>query len=162
MLTIGIYPRKSVYRDNSDSVSVQVQLCKDYAGIIFKDQETEFKIYDKDEGFSGKNMNRPSFQALMEDVRNNQLDVVMVYKLDRISRNVQEFSSMYDVFQQHNVSFVSVKESFDTTTPMGRTVMYILAAFAQLERENTSERVTDNMRAPAPPENGPAEGCLPA
>lgn len=147
MLTIGIYPRKSVYRDNSDSVHVQVQLCKDYAGIIFKDQEIDFKIYDRDEGFSGKNMNRPSFQELMEDVRNDVLDVVMVYKLDRISRNVQEFSAMYDIFQQHNVSFVSVKESFDTTTPMGRTVMYILAAFAQLERENTSERVTDNMRA---------------
>ena len=147
MFTIGIYPRKSVYRDNSDSVSVQIQLCKDYAGIIFKDTEIEFKIYDKDEGFSGKNMNRPSFRELMEDVQNDVLDVVMVYKLDRISRNVQEFSAMYDIFQQHNVSFVSVKESFDTTTPMGRTVMYILAAFAQLERENTSERVTDNMQA---------------
>lgn len=147
MLTIGIYPRKSVYRDNSDSVSVQVQLCKDYAGIIFKDQEIDFRIYDRDEGFSGKNMNRPSFQELMEDVKSGLLNVVMVYKLDRISRNVQEFSSMYDIFQQHNVSFVSVKESFDTTTPMGRTVMYILAAFAQLERENTSERVTDNMQA---------------
>lgn len=147
MFTIGIYPRKSVYRDNSDSVSVQVQLCKDYANVIFKDREIEFKVYDKDEGFSGKNMNRPSFQELMEDVKNGLLDVVMVYKLDRISRNVQEFSSMYDIFQQHNVSFVSVKESFDTTTPMGRTVMYILAAFAQLERENTSERVSDNMQA---------------
>lgn len=147
MITVGIYPRKSVYRDNSDSVSVQVQLCKDYAGIIFKDKETTFKIYDKDEGFSGKNTNRPGFQELMADVKNDTLDVVMVYKLDRISRNVQEFSAMYEVFQQHNVSFVSVKESFDTTTPMGRTVMYILAAFAQLERENTSERVTDNMRA---------------
>lgn len=147
MFTIGIYPRKSVYRDNSDSVSVQVQMCKDYAGIIFKDKDIDFIIYDKDEGFSGKNMNRPSFQELMSDVRHNVLDVVMVYKLDRISRNVQEFSAMYDIFQEHNVSFVSVKESFDTTTPMGRTVMYILAAFAQLERENTSERVTDNMQA---------------
>lgn len=146
MYTIGIYPRKSVYRDNSDSVNVQVQLCKDYAGIIFKDKDIEFKIYDKDEGFSGKNMNRPSFQELMADVRNNRLNAVIVYKLDRISRNVQEFSSMYEIFQQHNVSFVSVKESFDTTTPMGRTVMYILAAFAQLERENTSERVADNMQ----------------
>lgn len=147
MLTIGIYPRKSVYRDNSDSVQVQIKLCKDYAGILFKDQEIEFKIYDKDEGFSGKNMNRPSFQELMEDVQNDMLNVVMVYKLDRISRNVQEFSAMYEIFKQHDVSFVSVKESFDTTTPMGRTVMYILAAFAQLERENTSERVTDNMLA---------------
>lgn len=147
MFTIGIYPRKSVYRDNSDSVSVQVQMCKDYAGIIFKDKEIDFKVYDKDEGFSGKNTNRPSFQELITDVRAGILNVVMVYKLDRISRNVQEFSAMYDIFQEHNVSFVSVKESFDTTTPMGRTVMYILAAFAQLERENTSERVTDNMRA---------------
>lgn len=147
MLTIGIYPRKSVYRDNSDSVQVQIQLCQDYAGIIYKDKEIEFKIYDKDEGFSGKNTNRPSFRQMMQDVENNLLDVVMVYKLDRISRNVQEFSAMYEIFQRHNVSFISVKESFDTTTPMGRTVMYILAAFAQLERENTSERVTDNMLA---------------
>lgn len=147
MYTIGIYPRKSVYRDNSDSVSVQTQMCKEYAGIIFKGKELEFIIYDKDEGFSGKNMNRPSFRELMEDVKNNRLNAVMVYKLDRISRNVQEFSAMYEVFQQHNVSFISVKESFDTTTPMGRTVMYILAAFAQLERENTSERVADNMQA---------------
>ncbi len=147
MLTVGIYPRKSVYRDNSDSVSVQIQLCKDYAGIIFKGHDVNFRIYDKDEGFSGKNMNRPGFREMMEDVQNNRLNVVMVYKLDRISRNVQEFSAMYEVFQQHNVSFISVKESFDTTTPMGRTVMYILAAFAQLERENTSERVTDSMLA---------------
>ncbi len=147
MYSIGIYPRKSVYRDNSDSVSVQVQLCKDYAGIVFKDKDIEFHIYDKDEGFSGKNTNRPSFREMMEDVESGKLDAVMVYKLDRISRNVQEFSAMYEVFQQHNVSFISVKESFDTGTPMGRTVMYILAAFAQLERENTSERVADNMKA---------------
>lgn len=147
-MVIGIYPRKSVYRDNSDSVQVQVQLCKDYARIIFKDrQPLEFRIYDKDEGFSGKNTNRPSFRELMADVRQDMLDAVMVYKLDRISRNVQEFSAMYEVFYQHNVSFISVKEAFDTTTPMGRTVMYILAAFAQLERENTSERVADNMQA---------------
>lgn len=147
MFTIGIYPRKSVYRDNSDSVQVQVQLCKDYAAIIYKDREISFRVYDKDEGFSGKNTKRPSFQDMMDDVRNDLLDAVMVYKLDRISRNVQEFSAMYDVFQKHKVAFVSVKESFDTSTPMGRTVMYILAAFAQLERENTSERVADGMLA---------------
>ncbi len=146
-MVIGIYPRKSVYRDNSDSVDVQVNMCKEYAGIIFRDQPLDFKVYGRDEGFSGKNMNRPSFQELMQDVRDNLLDVVMVYKLDRISRNVKEFSAMYDTFEEHGVSFVSVKESFDTSTPIGRTVMYILAAFAQLERENTSERVGDNMLA---------------
>lgn len=146
-MVIGIYPRKSVYRDNSDSVQVQISMCQDYANIIYKDEQLEFIIYGKDEGFSGKNTNRPSFQELMRDVKANKLDAVMVYKLDRISRNVQEFSAMYEIFQSHNVSFISVKESFDTTTPMGRTVMYILAAFAQLERENTSERVADNMQA---------------
>ncbi len=146
-MVIGIYPRKSVYRDNSDSVQVQIKMCKEYAEIIFKGQELRFLVYDKDEGFSGKNTNRPSFKELMSDVQANLLDAVIVYKLDRISRNVREFSAMYEVFQQHNVAFISVKEAFDTSTPMGRTVMYILAAFAQLERENTSERVSDSMHA---------------
>lgn len=144
-MRIGIYPRKSVYKDNSESISVQVKMCKDYANIIFSDKDLEFFVYDKDEGFSGKNIKRPSFQALMSDVESNKLDVVMVYKLDRISRNVQEFSTMYDTMQSHSVSFVSVKESFDTSTSIGRTVMYILASFAQFERETTSERVADNM-----------------
>lgn len=146
-MVIGIYPRKSVYRDNSDSVSTQVKLCKDYCKILFSGQSLTFIVYGKDEGFSGKNTNRPSFKELMRDVCSDKLDVVVVYKLDRISRNVQEFSEMYNTMQEHNVSFVSVKESFDTSTPMGRTVMYILAAFAQLERENTSERVSDGMQA---------------
>ena len=133
MFTVGIYARKSVYRDNSDSVQVQVKLGKEYAGIIFKDKELEFRVYDSDEGFSGKNTNRPDFQRMMNDVENGLLNAVVVYKLDRISRNVQQFSAMYEILHQHQVAFISVKESFDTSTPMGRTVMYILAAFAQLE-----------------------------
>ena len=145
MLRIGIYPRKSVYRDNSDSVQVQITACKDYARLMFKDQELDFRIYDKDEGFSGKNTHRPSFTELMADVKADELDIIIVYKLDRISRSVKDFSEIYETLQQHNVSFLSVKESFDTSTPMGRTVMYILSAFAQLERENTAERVADNM-----------------
>lgn len=147
MFTVGIYARKSVYRDNSDSVQLQVSLGKEYAGIVFKDKELEFRIYDSDEGFSGKNTNRPDFQRMMSDVKAGLLNAIVVYKLDRISRNVQQFSAMYEVLHEHHVAFISVKESFDTSTPMGRTVMYILAAFAQLERENTSERVTDGMLA---------------
>lgn len=146
-MVIGIYPRKSVYRDNSESIQTQIQMCKDYAALVFKGKDISFRIYDQDEGFSGKNTKRPSFQEMMSDVRNDLLDVIVVYKLDRIARNVAQFSAMYEIFQLHNVSFVSVKESFDTSTPMGRTVMYILAAFAQLERENTSERVSDSMKA---------------
>ena len=66
MLRIGIYPRKSVYRDNSDSVQVRITACKDYARLMFKDQELDFRIYDKDEGFSGKNTHRPSFTDLIQ------------------------------------------------------------------------------------------------
>lgn len=147
MKRVAIYPRKSVFRDNSESVSVQIKLCKEYANFLFAGEEIEFSVYDKDEGFSGKNTHRPSYQEMMRDVRSNLLDAVIVYKLDRISRNVREFSEMFGVLQEHDVAFISVKESFDTSTPIGRTVMYILAAFAQLERENTSERVADNMQA---------------
>ena len=92
MLRIGIYPRKSVYRDNSDSVQVQITACKDYARLMFKDQELDFRIYDKDEGFSGKNTHRPSFTELMADVKADELDIIIVYKLDRISRSVKDFS----------------------------------------------------------------------
>lgn len=147
MFVIGIYARKSVFRFNSDSVSVQVDTCMDYSRFTFKDKDLEFRIYDKDEGFSGKNTDRPDFQALMEDVRAGILNAVVVYKLDRISRSVKDFSDTYETLYANHVSFHSVKESFDTSTPIGRTVMYILAAFAQLERETTAERVSDNMLA---------------
>ena len=146
-MNIGIYPRKSVYRDNSDSIDVQVNLCKEYAELVYRGQELNFIIYDGDEGFSGKNTNRPAFTRMMKDVRQGLLNAVIVYKLDRISRNVQDFSATFSILQEYDVAFVSVKESFDTSTPIGRTVMYILAAFAQLEREQISIRVADNMQA---------------
>ncbi len=145
MLVIGIYARKSVYRDTSESVSTQIKLCKEYSKVMFRGQDLDFIVYGKDEGFTGFNMNRPSFKEMMNDVENGVLNVVMVYRLDRISRNVPEFSHIYDRLQKNRVSFVSVKESFDTSTPIGRTVMYILASFAQFERDTTSERVSDNM-----------------
>ena len=87
-MVIGIYPRKSVYRDNSESIKVQIKLCKEYAKIMYKGEQLDFRVYGKDEGFSGKNTKRQSFQELMRDVKSNLLDVVMVYRLDRISRNV--------------------------------------------------------------------------
>ena len=145
MLVIGIYARKSVYRDTSESVATQIKLSREYAEIIYRGQELRFITYGKDEGFTGFNMNRPDFKKMMADVENGVLDVVIVYRLDRISRNVPEFSYIFSRLQANHVSFISVKESFDTSTPIGRTVMYILAAFAQLERDTTSERVSDSM-----------------
>ncbi len=146
-MRIGIYPRKSVYRDNSESISVQVKMCKDYANIIYCDEPVEFVVYDKDEGFSGKNQNRPSLQQLIDDIHAGLLNVIMVYKIDRLGRNFKEFVDMYHDFSQYDVSFISVKESFDTSTPIGRTIMYTLAAWAEYERDVTSIRVSDNMLA---------------
>lgn len=159
MLRIGIYPRKSVYRDNSDSVQVQITACKDYARLMFKDQELDFRIYDKDEGFSGKNTHRPSFTELMADVKADELDIIIVYKLDRISRSVKDFSEIYETLQQHNVSFLSVKESFDTSTPMGRTVMYILSAFDSWSARTPQSVLRTIWQAWGKPGSGRAAPC---
>lgn len=142
-MNIAIYSRKSRFSVSGDSIENQVQLCKEYA-IRSDYKEAHFIIYE-DEGFSGKNTNRPKFLELIEDIKTKKIDVLMCYRLDRISRNVSDFSSTLELLQAHNVSFVSIKEQFDTSTPMGRAMIYIASVFAQLERETIAERVRDNM-----------------
>lgn len=142
-MNIAIYSRKSRFSVSGDSIENQVQLCKEYA-MRSDYKETHFIIYE-DEGFSGKNTNRPKFIELIEDIKNQKIDVLMCYRLDRISRNVSDFSSTLELLQIHNVSFISIKEQFDTSTPMGRAMIYIASVFAQLERETIAERVRDNM-----------------
>src|SRR3712207_6543568 len=117
-------------------------MCKNYAKRILS--INEFIIYE-DEGFSGSNINRPKFKELLLDVKKNKFNVLICYRLDRISRNVADFSSTLELLQSNNISFVSIKEQFDTSTPMGRAMMYISSVFAQLERETIAERVRDNM-----------------
>lgn len=142
-MNIAIYSRKSRFSQSGDSIENQVQLCKDYAERYDYNDAT-FIVYE-DEGFSGKNTNRPKFTELMNDIKNKKIDVLMCYRLDRISRNVADFSATLEILEQYNVSFVSIKEQFDTSTPMGRAMIYIASVFAQLERETIAERVRDNM-----------------
>lgn len=144
MKTIAIYSRKSVFTGKGDSIENQIELCKEYCDIHYKDEKIEYTIYE-DEGFSGKNLNRPKFKELIDDVKNNKFDVLICYRLDRISRNVADFSSTLELLQDYNTHFVSIKEQFDTSTPMGRAMIYIASVFAQLERETIAERVKDNM-----------------
>ena len=137
----AIYSRKSIFTGKGDSIENQIELCKEYGqrlGI------NDFIIYE-DEGFSGGNTNRPDFQQLLKDVEKKKFDVLICYRLDRISRNVADFSTTLEKLQKYNVDFVSIKEQFDTTTPMGRAMVYISSVFAQLERETIAERVKDNM-----------------
>jgi len=144
-VNVAIYSRKSKFTGKGESIENQVQMCKDYLSNQNRNNESyEFLIYE-DEGFSGGNTNRPEFQKLMNDVTLKKFDILICYRLDRISRNVADFSSTLETLQRYNVDFVSIREQFDTSSPMGRAMIYIASVFAQLERETIAERVRDNM-----------------
>ncbi|MDE2029179.1 MAG: recombinase family protein [Alphaproteobacteria bacterium] len=103
-------------------------------------------LYD-DGGFSGGNMNRPGLKRLIADIEAHKIDIVVVYKIDRLTRSLMDFAQLIGLFDKHNVSFVSVTQQFNTTTPMGRLVLNILLSFAQFERELTGERIRDKVAA---------------
>lgn len=133
---IAIYARKSVFREDSISIESQIEQCR------YEAKGAECVIYS-DNGFSGKNTDRPEYQRMMEDIRANKINKVIVYKLDRISRSILDFSNMMSLFQEMGVAFVSATEHFDTSSPMGRAMLNICIVFAQLERETIQQRVAD-------------------
>lgn len=132
----AIYARQSIDKKDSLSIEAQIDLCRKYAG-------DDIQIF-QDKGFSGKNTKRPAFTELIKAIEAGQVKKVIVYRLDRFSRSIADFSSLWELFQQHGVEFLSVTENFDTSSPMGRAMLYIILVFAQLERETTAERVKDN------------------
>ncbi|AKP42846.1 TPA: recombinase family protein [Clostridioides difficile] len=137
----AIYSRKSRFTGKGDSIENQIQLCIDYAKSI---GVKDFLIYE-DEGFSGSNIDRPQFKKMMQDAKDKKFSYLVCYRLDRISRNVSDFSTLIEKLNELNISFISIKEQFDTSTPMGRAMMFISSVFAQLERETIAERIKDNM-----------------
>lgn len=143
MKVAAIYARKSKLTEKGDSIENQIKLCKQYLSNL---GITDYIIY-KDEGFSGKNTDRPKFIEMMRDAKENKFNALICYKLDRISRNVSDFSSLVDELDGLNIGFISVNEQFDTSSAMGRAMMLICSVFAQLERETISIRVRDNMYA---------------
>ena len=102
--------------------------------------------YD-DGGFSGGNTDRPALQRLLQDVGAGKVDVIVVYKVDRLTRSLADFAKLVELFDDHKVSFVSVTQQFNTTTSMGRLTLNVLLSFAQFEREVTSERIRDKIAA---------------
>lgn len=117
---IRIYARQSLDKKDSLSISSQIEFCK----REIKDGE-EYKVYT-DKGYSGSNINRPAFEKLLDDVQNNRVSKVIVYRLDRISRSLLDFAKIIELFQKHNVEFISSTEKFDTSTPMGRAMLGII------------------------------------
>ena len=102
--------------------------------------------YD-DGGYSGGSTDRPDLQRLLEDIRARKIDVIVVYKVDRLTRSLADFAKLVELFDTHGVSFVSVTQQFNTTTSMGRLTLNVLLSFAQFEREVTSERIRDKIAA---------------
>lgn len=137
----AIYSRKSKFTGKGDSIENQVQLCKEYGDRLNID---EYLIYE-DEGFSGGNINRPEFKRLLKDAKDKKFHVLICYRLDRISRNIGDFSNLINELESLQINFISIREQFDTSTPLGRAMMYIASVFAQLERETIAERIRDNM-----------------
>lgn len=132
----AIYVRQSIDKKNSMSIEGQIDICKKLAG--------EDAVVYSDKGFSGKNTNRPAFTELINAVKSGQVEKIYVYRLDRFSRSIADFSRIWELLSKHNVEFVSATENFDTSSPMGRAMLNIVQVFAQLERETTAERVKDN------------------
>src|SRR6476619_5053947 len=102
--------------------------------------------YD-DGGYSGGSIDRPALKRVLDDVRAHRIDVIVVYKVDRLTRSLADFAKLVELFDAHQVSFVSVTQAFNTTTSMGRLTLNVLLSFAQFEREVTSERIRDKIGA---------------
>ncbi len=146
----AVYTRKST-DEGLDQEYNSLEAQRDAALAFIASQRHEGWIaiddgYD-DGGFSGGNMNRPALKRLLADIEDGKIDVVVVYKIDRLSRSLGDFAKIVDLFDARGVTFVSVTQQFNTTTSMGRLTLNILLSFAQFEREVTGERIRDKLAA---------------
>src|SRR6195256_4947126 len=146
----AIYTRKSSeegLEQEFNSLQAQSEACEAY----IRSQRHEGWIWARtrydDGGFSGGNMERPALQRLLADIQGGRIDIIIVYKVDRLTRSLADFARLVETFDAQGVSFVSVTQQFNTTTSMGRLTLNVLLSFAQFEREVTSERIRDKIAA---------------
>jgi len=149
-LRCAVYTRKST-EEGLDKEFNSLQAQREACEAFIASQRSEGwalvrDAYD-DGGFSGGTLERPGLKQLLADIEEGLVDVVVVYKIDRLSRSLMDFSKLVEVFDRSGVTFVSVTQSFNTTTSMGRLTLNILLSFAQFEREVIAERVRDKIRA---------------
>lgn len=144
-MQIFIYSRKSKWTGRGESVENQIAMCRDYIRYNIKDADHAEIIEFEDEGYSGKNTKRPQFQKMMAEIKKGNCDYLVCYKLDRLGRNIADLANLIETLNKLNVSFISIKERFDTSTPIGKAMLYFAGVLAQMEREQIAERVRDNM-----------------
>ncbi len=141
---IAIYTRKSKYNDKSESTKSQEDFCKNFAKIKYPYENIIFSVYT-DEGYSGANTARPQYIQLLKDIKNKTFDILITYKIDRISRSFIDFANLQQFLSKNSVEIISAAEGFDTSSPWGKSVLNILMVFAELERTNVSQRIKDTM-----------------
>src|SRR5271163_96890 len=145
----GIYTRKSSEEgldQNFNSLHAQRQACEAFVKSQAGEGWRLIKTAYDDGGFSGGTMERPALKALLEHVKEKRIDVVVVYKVDRLTWSLADFAKIVEIFDAQGVSFVSVTQAFNTTSSMGRLTLNVLLSFAQFEREVTGERIRDQDR----------------
>src|SRR5271156_5843189 len=146
----AIYTRKSSEEgldQNFNSLHAQRQACEAFVKSQVGEGWGPIKTAYDDGGFSGGTIDRPALKALLEHVREKGIDVLVVYKVDRLTRSLADFAKIVEIFDAHGVSFVAVTQQFNTTTSMGRLTLNVLLSFAQFEREVTGERISDKIAA---------------
>lgn len=141
-----IYSRKSKFTGKGESIGNQIEMCRQYIRLQFGEAAADDVLIFEDEGFSGGTLERPQFKKMMAEAKKKNFRAVVVYRLDRISRNIGDFAKLIEQLNGMRIDFISIKERFDTSSPMGRAMMYISSVFSQLERETIAERIRDNMR----------------
>ncbi len=145
-MRIAIYSRKSKWTGKGESVENQLTMCREYLTHVLHIPENALIQEYEDEGFSGKNINRPGFLRMLADMEAIHFDYLVCYKLDRLGRNLLDLTTLMEKLEREETSFISIKERFDTTTPIGKAMLYFSGVLAQMEREQIGERVRDNMQ----------------
>src|SRR6476646_4058643 len=144
ILRCAIYtrvPTDSGLDQDFNSLDAQREACSAYIKSQAHEGWRQNRDHYEDGGFSGGSMDRPDLQRLLEDVQLRRVDVIVVYKVDRLTRSLADFAKLVELFDGQGVSFVSVTQSFNTTSSMGRLTLNVLLSFAQFEREVIGERV---------------------
>ena len=150
ILRSAIYTRKSSEEgldQDFNSLHAQREACEAYIASQKHEGWRAVKTHYDDGGFSGGTMERPALKQLLEDIETGKVNVVVVYKVDRLTRSLADFAKIIERFDKQSVSFVSVTQQFNTTSSMGRLTLNVLLSFAQFEREVTSERIRDKIAA---------------
>ncbi len=149
-LRCAIYTRKSSEEGlelEFNSLQAQREACEAYIKSQKHENWQLIPTEYNDGGYSGGNINRPALKQLLLDIESDKVDIIVVYKIDRLTRSLMDFSKIVEVLDKHNTSFVSITQHFNTTTSMGRLTLNMLLSFAQFEREVTGERIRDKMAA---------------